>query len=759
EGRGEGPVVAAARLCCGCLHHSRSPLLLLEAAAGLPCSPALPRAAARGAPLAALARPAAAPLLRSKGEEGDRASPSLLCFAQSRAGKGAPGIGREKGKKIENSRAKMQMCRAEIAQTPLERCVDLRGEAQTFPPWPSSPPTIKRRERPSHREEEFSELENPSKASGKKDCKAVQKNGHNSAMAAATHTPGVFFGPLVVQDHIRNGYLTTPTRFGAFPPVVESPYFLGVILVVLPTAAKAHETKQAKEEPQAQEANLMQMFTTYAINFTNTPTTGKNRKRKSGKKPTIHGISSSEKTVSIGELRIRLDGSETMMIPERHVATIPVRNKFGILPKVQRDKPSLKVKEVKKQRVKAKAKNHHTNKFGFKKYRANVGKNEIYSPPRIKQVWVTKEEAQELRKTKARESLVGRKNARIMKQDPTIWQTFRRRRVPEREREPSQESRTKECTPSVPVDLQKGSKRKGVYKERRQASLETGQNFKSEEHKRDDDVPRKSVFQRLGATVRPRQKKRRTVQITEEGMRIYTCYASNINLPAIANQAETSNMEQHPTISNRRREQARAWLDWVNVEVDLPHQNEEGIGAADIATTSNHPLDQGRPVENPNIRVPSSPNLEMVMQENQKLKAMLESLMQQLGMAAPLPPQQSPPVQPPEQAQQILQPQQLQQASQPALPTTAPAMGNLPPSIPCTEPLAEQPIENPNSSHGETQEVHVTKQKHDAPQLNTSFEGTMVSQMAMIEQIIEAKMAEQNEGSAIYDLAHISKAK
>ncbi|MQL69167.1 hypothetical protein Taro_001447, partial [Colocasia esculenta] len=70
-------------------------------------------------------------------------------------------------------------------------------------------------------------------------------------------------------------------------------------------------------------------------------------------------------------------------------------------------------------------------------------------------------------------------------------------------------------------------------------------------------------------------------------------------------------MEQHPTISSRRREQARAWLDRVNVEVDLPPQNEGGMGAADIATTSNHPLDQSRSTENPNIRVPSLPNLEM----------------------------------------------------------------------------------------------------------------------------------------------------
>ncbi|MQL72290.1 hypothetical protein Taro_004609 [Colocasia esculenta] len=105
------------------------------------------------------------------------------------------------------------------------------------------------------------------------------------------------------------------------------------------------------------------------------------------------------------------------------------------------------------------------------------------------------------------------------------------------------------------------------------------------------------------------------------------------------------------------------------------------MGAADIATTSNQPLDQGQFAENPNIRVPSLPNLDMVMQENQKLKAMLENLMQQLGMAAPLPPQPSPPLQPPQQAQKILQPQQLQQTSQPALPTVTPQPGNVLPKL------------------------------------------------------------------------------
>ncbi|MQL80638.1 hypothetical protein Taro_013076 [Colocasia esculenta] len=153
---------------------------------------------------------------------------------------------------------------------------------------------------------------------------------------------------------------------------------------------------------------------------------------------------------------------------------------IGILPKVRQDKPSFKVKNMKKQWRKAEIKNHKFDKIGFKKYKANVGKDEIYSPPRVKQVWITTEEAQELRRIRALESLVGRKNARmVMKEDPTNWQTFGRRSVPDNQRASSQESRTKECTPSLSVDLQRGSKRKGVYQERRQASPETGQNFKS----------------------------------------------------------------------------------------------------------------------------------------------------------------------------------------------------------------------------------------------------------------------------------------
>ncbi|MQL89791.1 hypothetical protein Taro_022372, partial [Colocasia esculenta] len=115
-------------------------------------------------------------------------------------------------------------------------------------------------------------------------------------------------------------------------------------------------------------------------------------------------------------------------------------------------------------------------------------------------------------------------------------------------------------------------------------------------------------------------------------------------------------------------------------------------------------------------------------------------------MAATPPPQPSPPLQPPQPTQQILQPQQLQQTS----PAIIAYSGTL-----AWECATKQPIENPNSSHEETQEVHVIEQRHDAPQLNTPFEGTMVSQRAMIEQIIEAKMVEQNEESATYDLYRV----
>ncbi|MQL87878.1 hypothetical protein Taro_020429, partial [Colocasia esculenta] len=37
----------------------------------------------------------------------------------------------------------------------------------------------------------------------------------------------VTYGPLVVNNHARFGYLATPIVFGDFPAVVGSPYFLG----------------------------------------------------------------------------------------------------------------------------------------------------------------------------------------------------------------------------------------------------------------------------------------------------------------------------------------------------------------------------------------------------------------------------------------------------------------------------------------------------------------------------------------------------
>ncbi|MQL77014.1 hypothetical protein Taro_009411 [Colocasia esculenta] len=42
----------------------------------------------------------------------------------------------------------------------------------------------------------------------------------------------VTYGPLVVANHARCGYLTTPVVFGVFPAVVGSPYFLRVVPAV-----------------------------------------------------------------------------------------------------------------------------------------------------------------------------------------------------------------------------------------------------------------------------------------------------------------------------------------------------------------------------------------------------------------------------------------------------------------------------------------------------------------------------------------------
>ena len=80
---------------------------------------------------------------------------------------------------------------------------------------------------------------------------------------------GVTFGPLVVRSHAVDGYLTTPVQFGSFPPVVGSPYFLGVV----PVAAAAPLAKTDKVKAVLKKASRVH-FSVHTINTTTTPHRG-----------------------------------------------------------------------------------------------------------------------------------------------------------------------------------------------------------------------------------------------------------------------------------------------------------------------------------------------------------------------------------------------------------------------------------------------------------------------------------------------------
>ena len=77
---------------------------------------------------------------------------------------------------------------------------------------------------------------------------------------------GVTFGPLVIHSHAVDGYLSTPVQFGSFPPVVRSPYFLGVV----PIAAAAPPAKADKVKAAPKKVSRVH-FSVHTINTTTTP--------------------------------------------------------------------------------------------------------------------------------------------------------------------------------------------------------------------------------------------------------------------------------------------------------------------------------------------------------------------------------------------------------------------------------------------------------------------------------------------------------
>ncbi|MQM05784.1 hypothetical protein Taro_038598 [Colocasia esculenta] len=137
----------------------------------------------------------------------------------------------------------------------------------------------------------------------------------------------VTYSPLIVASHARNGYLTTPLVFGDFPPVVGSPFFLGVV----PAAKEVPETP-ASSAAGGIKPRLFQgrVFSAHVVSHTTTAAKEGSSHAYKGKKPTA-ATSRSGRTVIVGNLRIRLDEDELVMPKDKIILTIPTLNRFAPL--------------------------------------------------------------------------------------------------------------------------------------------------------------------------------------------------------------------------------------------------------------------------------------------------------------------------------------------------------------------------------------------------------------------------------------------
>ena len=104
-------------------------------------------------------------------------------------------------------------------------------------------------------------------------------------------------------------------------------------------------------------------------------------------------LSRSGKSVLIGDIRVRLDGGSSSILPTRNVPNVPTENRFEVLPKVRQDSARFKPGWVTPPTRTSSAKPFRANheKHGNAQEEVNLQR---------KKVWVTKEEAQRRRKGK-----------------------------------------------------------------------------------------------------------------------------------------------------------------------------------------------------------------------------------------------------------------------------------------------------------------------------------------------------------------------
>ncbi|MQL96630.1 hypothetical protein Taro_029311, partial [Colocasia esculenta] len=173
----------------------------------------------------------------------------------------------------------------------------------------------------------------------------------------------VTYGPLVVNNHARFGYLATPIVFRDFPAIVGSPYFLGVVLTYQeegitqksPSNKSTKKTSRIRANIKARPATInggtempskdnadketkshSTQIWTFSVQTISSkiiaPVSsqrGQNKYHKS-KRPST-AISRSGKSIMVGGLRVRLDGSQPIIPRDRYIPTIPTSNRFSAL--------------------------------------------------------------------------------------------------------------------------------------------------------------------------------------------------------------------------------------------------------------------------------------------------------------------------------------------------------------------------------------------------------------------------------------------
>ncbi|MQM06261.1 hypothetical protein Taro_039086, partial [Colocasia esculenta] len=172
----------------------------------------------------------------------------------------------------------------------------------------------------------------------------------------------VTYGPLVINNHVRFGYLATPITFGDFPAIVGSPFFLGVV-------SAQQEEGAAQELPfnkSIRPAGVAGMSNPVLLSSTGAPECPQKMLLPKG----------FGKSAMAGSLRVRLDKGQPIIPRNRHIPTISTSNRFSVLRWFRGKQDDSKVE---------------------------VGiEQKIQRPAKVKQIWVPKKEAQKIKKTQAK---------------------------------------------------------------------------------------------------------------------------------------------------------------------------------------------------------------------------------------------------------------------------------------------------------------------------------------------------------------------